>query len=345
MHLTLRQLEIFIAVADCGSTSAAATHIALSQSAISGALNEFESLLGIRLFDRAGKRLVINETGRALLPQARVTLESARQIERQFGVGLPVSAQLQAPVSIRLGASTTIGNYLVPGMVAAYLRAAPLARVEVEIGNTRDVASAVARMEVDLGLIEGPCHEPDLHVEHWMDDEMVIVAAPDYAWPEGRTDEKHAGERDEHVGAAFLHEDEVRLQSGRPVALVALRQACWLLREQGSGTRETVEQALLPHLDHFESAMYLGSSEAIKQAAAAGLGVTCLSRAAVQDFVAAGRLVILNTALPRIERRFYLIRHRARILSPALSQFIGMRNPGVENGDGQPPLAAQQSAL
>lgn len=330
MHLTLRQLEIFIAVADCGGTSAAATHIALSQSAISGALNEFESLLGIRLFDRAGKRLVINETGRALLPQARVTLESARQIERQFGVGLPVSAHIQAPVSIRLGASTTIGNYLVPGMVSAYLRGAPLARVEVEIGNTRDVASAVARMEVDLGLIEGPCHEPDLHVEHWMDDEMVLVAAPEYAWP----------------GQEPVWRDAADTSPvGQSIPLDVLRQACWLLREQGSGTREAVEQALLPHLDHFESAMYLGSSEAIKQAAVAGLGVTCLSRSAVQDFVSTGRLVVLQTTLPRIERRFYLIRHRARILSPALSQFVGIRSTGSQNGDGQPSAAAQQSAL
>lgn len=169
-----------------------------------------------------------------------------------------------------------------------------------------------------------------------MDDEMVIVAAPGYLWPRESAHDKQDDEA-VHVRPAVLPE--------QPITPMVLRQACWLLREQGSGTRETVEQALLPHLDHFESAMYLGSSEAIKQAAAAGLGVTCLSRSAVQDFVAAGRLMILHTALPRIERRFYLIRHRARILSPALSQFIGMRSAELENGDGQPSSAAQQSAL
>lgn len=302
MFLTLRQLQIFQAVADTGSTTAAGLSIALSQSATSGALNELESLLGTRLFDRIGKRLVLNENGRALLPQARTVLTGAQDIERDFGASDAPSASAGKPIHIRLGASTTIGNYLVPDLMAAYLKAWPRATLDVRIGNTADIAAAVARLEVDIGLIEGPCHEPDLQVSLWREDEMVIVCAASHplAWA----------------------------AATRRPSLKDLRAARWLLREPGSGTREAVESALLPHLHHFSNAMQLGSSEAIKQAAAAGLGLTCLSLSAVQDLLTLGRLVLLDTSLPRLTRHFYVVNHRARGLSAPLERLLfGEQHP------------------
>ena len=112
MRLTLRQLHIFLAVADAGSTSAAATAISLSQSATSAALNELESVLAARLFDRVGKRLMLNDNGRLLLPQARQLCDGAAGIERQFAGDGP-----GAPASLRIGASTTIGIYLLPAIL------------------------------------------------------------------------------------------------------------------------------------------------------------------------------------------------------------------------------------
>lgn len=295
MQLTLRQLLIFTAVADTGSTTAAGLRVALSQSATSSALIELERLLGARLFDRVGKRLLLNDVGRSLLPGARALLNAAQEIEAQFGVGAAGDGKDGLATRLRVGASTTIGNYLLPALVAGFQRAWPAVAMDVHIGNTREVAASVARLEVDMGLIEGPCHEADLRVQPWREDELVIVCAPSHP--------------------ALL------AAAGQRVPLKSLRQSRWLLREPGSGTRETVEHALLPHLHHLDGAMQFGSTEAIKRAAAEGLGLACLSLCSVQDLLTLGRLVVLNTPLPRLTRRFYLVHHRQKRLTPYLERF------------------------
>jgi len=295
MHLTLRQLQIFMAIADTGSTTAARQHVALSQSAISAALNELEALLGARLFDRIGKRLALNDNGRALRPQARALLDGAHGIENQFGIRGGAHKGSMA-THLRIGASTTIGNYLLPALVASHLQGSPATGIDVIIRNTSDVAAAVARLEVDLGLIEGPCHEPELRARPWLEDELVIVCAPSHT----------------------LVRDDLSARIG----VKALRSQRWLLREPGSGTREAVEHAVLPHLHQWLQPMQLGSTEAIKQAAAAGLGITCLSLCAVQDLLTLQRLVVVNSTLPRLTRRLYLIHHRQKQFSASLQRFV-----------------------
>ena len=295
MRITLRQLSIFAAVADAGSTAAAAGRVALSQSATSAALNELEAVLEARLFDRVGTRLVLNDTGRGLLPQARAVLDGAAGIERDFGLGATAQAHA-APSLLRIGASTTIGNYLLPTMIASYRRAWPRAHVDVQIANTSDIAAAVARLEVDIGLIEGPCHEVDVQAQPWREEELVIVCAPGHAALRG----------------------DVR----RRLGVGALREVPWLLREPGSGTREAVEHALQPHLHQLQEGMHFGGTEAIKQAAVEGLGFTCLSLFAVQDLITLGRLVRVETTLPRLARRFYLVHHRRKQFSTSLARFV-----------------------
>ena len=108
----------------------------------------------------------------------------------------------------------------------------------------------------------------------------------------------------------------------RKLKVKELAQAEWLLREAGSGTRETVEQALLPHLVNIPASMTLGSSEAIKNSVAEGLGISCLSRSVVSNLVAAKRLKVLSTALPRLTRSFLMIRHERKVLSEPLRQFV-----------------------
>ena len=303
MRLTLRQFQVFVAVADAGSTTAAGLQLALSQSATSSALSELESLLRVPLFDRVGKRLLLNDTGRALLPEVRTLLEGARSIERQFGIDTTAKSSASIRSQLRIGASTTIGNYLLPALIANYLKASSHGEADqtVEfvatcIGNTREIAAKVARMEVDVGLIEGPCPEPDLLVRPWMEDELVIVCAPSHP---------------------LLHPS---LKT--PVDENALRQARWLLREPGSGTREAVENAVLSHLHQWEQTMELGSTEAIKQAATEGLGLACLSWCAVQDLVRLRRLVVVSSVLPRLTRRFYLVSHRQKQFSACLQGFV-----------------------
>ena len=295
MHLSLRQLEIFAAVADHGTTTAAGSAIALSQSAISSALAELERSFDGRLFDRVGKRLRLNEAGRALLPEARALLDGARTIERGFGIGSRAS-DVRPPIRLRLGASTTIGNYLLPALIARFCADQADAEVHVSIGNTGDVAAAVERFDVDLGFVEGPCDARELTVHPWLDDELVVVCAA-------------------------LHPLALQARDGR-VSLAQLRTASWLLREPGSGTRAAVEQALLPSLHALHGRLSFGSTEAIKQATAAGLGLTCLSRHAVEDLVSLGRLVVLRTTLKTLRRRFHVVHHRRKRLSSGLERFV-----------------------
>jgi DNA-binding transcriptional LysR family regulator len=301
MRITLRQLSVFTAVADAGSTTAAAGRVALSQSATSAALNELESVLGARLFDRVGTRLVLNDTGRGLLPQARAVLDGAAGIEREFGLGTAPGGA-GAPSLLRVGASTTIGNYLLPTLVARWQRAQPRAHVDVEIANTAAIAAAVARMDVDVGLIEGPSHEPELVAQAWREEELAIVCAPSHPLLQG--------------------------DPARRLNVAALRQATWLLREPGSGTREAVQQALQPHLHDLREGLHFGGTEAIKQAAVEGLGFTCLSLFAVQDLVALGRLVHVQTTLPRLVRRLWLVHHRRKQFSRSLAAFIDFCQQG-----------------
>jgi len=288
MKITLRQLQIFLAVAQSGSTTAAAAVLALSQSAASAALSELENTLAVQLFDRVGKRLILNDNGRLLLPQARHMLDAAHTIEQQF------LAPNQAGAELYIGASTTIGSYLLPQMIAGYRLTQPQLRVRAMVANSADIVDAVSNFEVDVALIEGPCHASDVDVEPWMTDELIVIASPEHPLS----------------------------LPGKKLSYKLLSEADWLLREAGSGTREAVEHALLPYLHHLPSACEFGNSEAIKRATAEGMGISCLSRAVVQDLLESGRLIELPTPLPMLRRHFYMVRSKHRVLSPRVASLL-----------------------
>jgi DNA-binding transcriptional LysR family regulator len=295
LRITLRQLQIFRLVAESGTTASAANVLALSQSATSAAINELERLLELQVFDRIGKRLQLNDNGRTLLPTALAVLDGAQSIERW---AFDRDAQIGA---LRIGASTTIGNYLVPELLSGFRerlsdQAQRSLRVTITIANTAAIAARVASFELDLGLIEGPCHEPNLTVKPWCEDELVVVAAPsDPIVPRGRR---------------------------AIVSLQSLRKATWLLREAGSGTRESIDRLLIPHLHRLRPGMEFGTSEAIKRAAASGLGITCLSHCVVEDLLKAGTLVAPATALPRLTRQFHLLIHERKRLTRGVDLLI-----------------------
>ena len=271
LPMTLRQMEVFTAVVRHGSTVAAAGALGLSQSATSAALQQLERVLGTTLFERQGRALVLNAAGRTLLPQARNLLEQAQH----------------------LAASSTIGNHVLP-LVLARLRAThPHINVDLRIGNTEQVEHAVLALEVDLGLTEGPCRTPALLRQPWYQDELLLVARPGSRWTQNGCD------------------------------IAALRQAHWLLREPGSGTREVLEHSLLPLLQEWPSTCStLGSSEAIARCAALGLGIGCLSRVLVQPWLDRGELVILPSLLPPLRRDFALLQRPAHTLTAPLSAFV-----------------------
>ncbi len=271
--LSLRQLEVFLAVIEAGSTTRAAEAVALSQSAASNALSELESRLGEKLFDRVGKRLVLNASGRALQPRARALLVQARDAETLFRNG---------GGGLKVGASTTIGNYLLPRLLGNTGGSMPCERVE--IANTDEIAERMLRFELDLGLIEGRALHPDLVMTPWRQDEMVIVAVPTFA-------------------------------------NLPLEHLPWIMREPGSGTRSVVEQELFGALNTIQPVLELGSSEAIHNALRAGVGVSCLSRHVVQQSLQTGELQVLAPELS-IRRQLYLLRHRQRPDTAAVARFL-----------------------
>ncbi|KNC91955.1 DNA-binding transcriptional regulator YeiE [Trabulsiella odontotermitis] len=283
MHITLRQLDVFAEVLKSGSTTQASQMLALSQSAVSAALTDLEGQLGVQLFDRVGKRLVVNEHGRLLYPRALALLEQATEIEQLFR---------EDNGAIRVAASSTIGNYILPEVIARYRRDFPDLPLELSVGNSQDVINAVADFRVDIGLIEGPCHAAEIVAEPWLEDELVVFAAPDSPLLEGK------------------------------VTLARLASAPWILREKGSGTRELVDYLLLSHLPEFHLGMELGNSEAIKHAVRHGLGISCLSRRVIAEQLENGSLKELSVPLPRLTRTLWRIHHRQKHISNALNRFL-----------------------
>ena len=283
MHITLRQLEVFAEVLKCGSTTQASQMLSLSQSAVSAALTDLEGQLGVQLFDRVGKRLVINEHGRLLYPRALATLEQASEIEQLFR---------EDNGALRVYASSTVGNYILPEVVARYRRDFPSLPLELSVGNSQDVINAVSDFRVDIGLIEGPCHTAEIIAEPWLEDELVVFTAP---------------------GSPLLTGD---------VTLRQLAAAPWILRERGSGTREIVDYLLLAHLPEFHLVMELGNSEAIKHAVRHGLGVSCLSRRVIAEQLESGTLVEVPVPLPPLTRTLWRIHHRQKHISNALQRFL-----------------------
>ncbi|WP_413595002.1 DNA-binding transcriptional regulator YeiE [Citrobacter youngae] len=283
MHITLRQLEVFAEVLKSGSTTQASVMLSLSQSAVSAALTDLEGQLGVQLFDRVGKRLVVNEHGRLLYPRALALLEQTTEIEQLFR---------EDNGAIRVYASSTIGNYILPAMIAGYRRDFPDLPLELSVGNSQDVINAVLDFRVDIGLIEGPCHSTEIISEPWLEDELVVFAAPSSPLTTG------------------------------PVTLEKLAASPWILRERGSGTRELVDYLLLSHLPRFQMAMELGNSEAIKHAVRHGLGISCLSRRVIAEQLQAGTLSEVPVPLPRLVRTLWRVHHRQKHLSNSLLRFL-----------------------
>jgi len=283
MHITLRQLEVFAEVLKSGSTTQASQRLALSQSAVSAALADLEGQLGIQLFDRIGKRLLVNEHGRLLYPRALGLLEQARDIEQLF---------TEDNGAIRVYASSTIGNYILPEIIAHYRQDFPDLPLELSVGNSQDVINAVSDFRVDIGLIEGPCRASDIVSEVWQEDELVVFSSP----------------------------KNPLLQQA--VTLDSLAKQPWILREQGSGTREIVDYLLLSNLPQFRLGMELGNSEAIKHAVRHGMGVSCLSRRVIAEQLESGSLIEVPVPLPPLIRTLYCIHHRQKHISKSLARFL-----------------------
>ncbi len=282
----MRQLTAFDAVAREGSVSAAAERVSLSQGAVSMSLAELESHLGAPLFHRRGRRLVLNDFGRSMQAPVRDLLERADAIEHSAR-----GAALRG--HLRIAASSTVGNYLLPQLIAAFVAAHPGVNIDLEVGNTGQVEAAMVAMRADFGLIEGFSHHSGLQAKHWRDDELCIIAAPGH-----------------------------RVTAAQRLTAADLAAERWVLREAGSGTREVFANAsrdLLPDLD---VVLELGNSEAVKRAVQTGVGLGCLSRLAVATELRHGELVVLDVPELQLQRQLFALTPPDFAPSALLSAFL-----------------------
>ena len=284
LRLSLRQLEVFVATARSGSTRAAAERVARSQSAASASLAELEKVLGVSLFDRVGRRLVLNENGRALLPKANSLLEEGGGVQHMF------SGEHAAP--LRVAASLTIGEYVLPELVGRWKARHLHSPVQLTIANTTAVIAAVVAFDVDVGFIEGPQTHPELVVLPWLKDKMAIVASPSSPL------------------------------AGRLATPRLLREAVWALRERGSGTREAADRWLVEHLGQVNVGYEIGSPESVKRLVASSTALGFLSRHSVEQALAQGTLVELRTRLPVPTRRLAMVVHRDKHLGSGALDFV-----------------------
>lgn len=286
MRFTLKQLQAFVSAAQDSNVSSAAKALSLSQSAVSAAIGELESQFGRPLFDRIGKRLQLNETGKQLLPKAINLLTQAQELEQYARSG-------EATGNFRVGATLTIGNYLAAQLLSDYMATYPTSRIQLKVANTSQIIEGMRRFEIDVGLIEGECYHPDIQALPWCDDEMVVFCAPGH--------------------------ELTRLNQ---VNLADLSRQSWILREPGSGTRALFDRAVTGRLIHLNVQLELEHTEAIKRAVEAGLGIGCISRVALRDAFKRGSLAELPTPFFDLRRRFYFLLHRQRQLTQGISQFL-----------------------
>ncbi len=288
MKYSLRQLEIFVAISRTASVSRASEVLSLSQSATSTALSELERQFDLQLFDRGGKSLRINETGQQLLPRAVELLDRAKEIENLLqghaGFG-----------HMKIGATLTVGNYLATILVAKFLQEHPESRIQLQVHNTSTVVQQIVNHELDLGLIEGDTHHPDIEVQPWIADELVIFSAPNYP-----------------------------LANQHNVTIEQLLQEQWILREKGSGTRETFDRAFHSHHSKLKIRLELEHTEAIKRAVESGLGIGCISRLALKDAFRRGSLVPISTPNLDLGRFFYFLWHKQKYQTTGMREFLDL---------------------
>jgi len=286
--MDLQKLRAFVAVARAGNVTRAAKQLSLSQPALSKQLAELEEALSAVLFDRLPRGMRLTAAGEVLLRHAERIYAAERAAESEI-------AELNGLRTGRLsiGASTTIGSYLIPGVFGAFQRAHPEVRLELEIANTAAIQALVSDGRIDLGLTEGnvPSEQFAVEVVHY--DELVAVASAEHP-----------------------------LRKKRKLAPDELASAPFICRERGSGSREVIEAALAERGLELTPAMALGSTEAIKNAVAAGLGVAILSRLTVELELRAGRLALLDLRDFTLRRALYMVQLRGKHRGPAVESFV-----------------------
>ena len=288
--MNLNHLAIFHAVALSGSVSGGAKRLHISQSAVSKQLGELEAVLELPLFDRLPRGVRLTEAGRLLHDYSMRLFAIESEAERalaelkQLGRG-----------RIAIGASRTIGAYMLPPVLARFHRLHPLVELSLQVENTKVIEAKLVAGEIDLGFAEGMPSSEYIDYRIFARDQLVLVAAPGHP-----------------------------VAARSPLPWPALANEELLMHEDGSGTRAITERALAEKKLQIRPVMTLASSEAIKQTVATGAGLAFLSSAVIRNEVEAGTLVVVKVRGMNIQRPLYRMQLKKARLSPSLRAFLSL---------------------
>ncbi len=290
MSITLRQLEIFIAVAETAQVTKASKKLFVTQSAVSMALAELENQLGGSLFDRHGRSLLLNARGRYLLPLAKDITCQVSDIETIMSER---NDTLEGQIEII--ASTTLGNYILPYLIGGFKRIHPKVNVNMLVYNTSYAEKLVLDQKMDVGFVEGPLSGNDAIVSRpWFEDELVVLCGP--------TD-------------PLAHNEVFDMKKD-------LKGKKWIMREHGSGTDATIRKRFGSYMDDVNIVMEMGHPEAVKRAVESGAGITCLSALCICREMENGWLKSLRIAELDMKRQLRIIQRIDHETSDALAEFI-----------------------
>jgi len=287
--MTLKQLQVFMAVADTGSFSKGGETVSLAQSTVSQHIRALEDELGARLFDRSVSRVTLTEAGRLFYEHAAricALCGEAKDAVRRF--------QGLEQATLRVGASTIPAACLIPDLLGSFSAARPGVRLEVVQGDTREVIRLLQDEKIELAVVGGQFDADTICYQEVGAERIILVALP-----------------------GVLPEPLV--------TILQLQEMPLLLREPGSGTRLAVDGALQKggfDLHSMRVVAQLGSSEALRRAVLSGAGCAFLSALAVGRELADGTLTAVDIAGIEISRSFYLAWRRGRSLSPAAGVFM-----------------------
>jgi len=303
MSLNLHLLRLFAAVARHGSFSRAAEALHLSQPSVSKGVRDFEAQVGSRLLERRGTGgVVVTEAGALLMRHAATLFAAERAAEEDLAAlrGLHRG-------TLSVGASTTVATYHLPPILGAFHKRYPEVELRLTSANTHDVAELLNARELDIALVEGPIDDPGIAVQPWREEAMVLIAAPDH--------------RLAALPADFAAEE--------------IEAEIVIVREPGSGTRDVALAALDSHRLAPKSILEVGSTEAIKQIVAGGLGIAIVSAAAAADQIALGKLVVLQARDFAVRRMLTRLSLPTRQPSAAAAAFDRLLDR--PDGTHQPP--------
>ena len=285
MKLTLRQMEIFLNVVHSGHLTNVAKEMHLSQSAISMSIKELENILGRPVFDRINKKLVLNEVGRAFHKEVDPIFKKLSDIEYEF-------KNSENKGMIRVGASTTIVDYLMPSIICAYMSAYPDVKITLKEGNTQDIANMIQEGSIDIGFVEGFVSGSSIIKEKIGVDELLIVTE---------------------------NED---IAKAKPAYIDELASMRWVLREEGSGTREVFLDYIKEKVDELNIFLELGHTESIKSILKNRECLTCISKISVDKELQEGKLFQVKVKNFECKRDFLMVYHKDKYHSALFEKFV-----------------------